>query len=88
MCTSRAPDLTPAPTAEDLASLVLTGPYDDILDWWETRLGCVFWQPATNRRCRAGTTGYLCQTHPRIAHTWWTRTHPSTAGPAPPHHSH
>jgi hypothetical protein len=69
-----APGLVP--TAEDLASLVLIGPFDDVLDYWTTANGCVFWQPARDRRCGRDATGYLCWTHEAVARRRWNKTHP------------
>lgn len=68
----------PAPTAEQLAGLVLIGPFDDVLDYWESSNGCVFWQPASLRRCGKDATGYLCETHSRVAHRRWARLHPTS----------
>lgn len=63
----------PAPTAEQLASTVLIGAFDSILDNYETRMGCVAWIDASDRRCGKESAGYLCKRHEAVAARRWEK---------------
>lgn len=63
----------PTPSAEQLASMVLIGPFDNALDHWESSRGCVAWLDGPDRRCGKDAPGYLCTLHQKTAERRWER---------------
>lgn len=63
------------PTESQLASMVLAGPMDNVLDTWESRLGCVAWVEKSDRRCGRTSPGYLCARHETVARRRWQKAY-------------
>ncbi|MEO9246446.1 hypothetical protein ABDK96_01980 [Citricoccus nitrophenolicus] len=61
------------PSPEQLASMVLIGAFDDVLDYWESANGCVAWVEKSDRRCGRESPGYLCARHETVARRRWEK---------------
>lgn len=62
---------TTTPTEAQLATMVLIGAFDSILDTWESANGCVAWVEKSDRRCGRTSPGYLCGRHETMARRRW-----------------